>query len=206
MKKFNAILLFGSLWGLLEATLGHILHLPFMPLIAGTIMFPIASAILVAAYNKLDSRRSLLYITLIAVAIKGVDFAFVNTVVSPFKIINPMVGMLLEGLVVLAVVHIIVETNLVRSISSIFTINFGWRILFVAYMYANAEIMGSMVPKYLASASLLFTFITVEGLIGGIIGTFMLTPLKNYRLKFDVYNPILASVTLTLAIVATYLL
>jgi len=71
MKKQKAlftIIFYGSIWGILEATLGYVLHL-VPTFISGLIMFPIATFILVRAYQVLGSKKSILYIGLIAAAI-----------------------------------------------------------------------------------------------------------------------------------------
>ena len=50
------IIFWGSIWGIMEATLGYLLH--WLPqLISGNIMFPIGAAILLLAY-KVNSSRS----------------------------------------------------------------------------------------------------------------------------------------------------
>ena len=81
IKLFTQIIFYGALWGFLEATLGYVLH--WIPtLIAGTIMFPIASVILLRAYNKTKSKSALLYIGLVAATIKSIDLLLPSFSVS----------------------------------------------------------------------------------------------------------------------------
>lgn len=79
MKRFVKILtvtlLFGGLWGLLEATLGTLLHLPFMPrnmfLASTTIMVPIAYFLMGACYKRSGTFRSVIYMGFIAGGMKA---------------------------------------------------------------------------------------------------------------------------------------
>ena len=76
-KKYNplkilfSVLLFGGLWGLLEATLGSFLHLPIvdragMYACSTTIMVPIAYYLMAVCYKRSGTFRSTIYMGLIA--------------------------------------------------------------------------------------------------------------------------------------------
>jgi len=91
-------LLWGSLWGLAEATLGHVLHRIPIPGIAGFVMFPIGVFFLVQAF-KHSGKPSIIFLTaLVAVNIKLIDLFL--PVHSPFAVINPAVAMLCESFAV----------------------------------------------------------------------------------------------------------
>jgi hypothetical protein len=91
-------LLWGSLWGLVEATLGHVLHRIPIPGIAGFVMFPIGVFFLVQAF-KHSGKPSIIFLTaLVAANIKLIDLFL--PVHSPFAVINPAVAMLCESLAV----------------------------------------------------------------------------------------------------------
>lgn len=90
-------LLFGSLWGVLEATLGgvlHLLHLPFKGQVMANIGFFIM-AVAVAA-----SRRPLmpLAVGLVAASFKATDALLLSVPLAERMIVNPMIAIVLEAL------------------------------------------------------------------------------------------------------------
>lgn len=89
-----SVLLFGGLWGIVEATLGTVLHLPIvhrtMFLSSTTILVPIAYFLMGACYKRTGTFRSVLYMGFLAAAIKAISCAI-------FKMsFNPVYYMLIE--------------------------------------------------------------------------------------------------------------
>jgi hypothetical protein len=102
-KNIETILLWGCLWGLEETTLGHFLHI--LPVNFGwMIWFPLAYAFMYAVYQKTSRINSILYASMIASALKLIDF-FVADQIQ--KVVYPAVAILLEGLSVYAVYYVI---------------------------------------------------------------------------------------------------
>ena len=90
-----SVLLFGGLWGIVEATLGTVLHLPIihrtMFLSSTTILVPIAYFLMGACYKRTGTFRSVLYMGFLAAAIKAISCAI-------FKMsFNPVYYMLIEA-------------------------------------------------------------------------------------------------------------
>ena len=98
MKTNNAItiLLFGSLWGLLEATLGGLLHLAFVPF-TGTIMASIGFAILFAAMRAGVRPAGLPFVALVAAAFKLLDAPLFGLPLMTMTIVNPAVAIASQG-------------------------------------------------------------------------------------------------------------
>lgn len=94
MKQVKQIFFLASLWGILEATLGWLLHFVHFP--AGTVMFPIALMILLAGYAVTGKRSTLLLIGVIAAAIK------LSNIMLPGSafLFNPTMSILVETLLV----------------------------------------------------------------------------------------------------------
>ena len=96
LKILFSVLLFGGLWGILEATLGTLLHMPFVPgtmfLASTTIMVPIAYFLMGACYKRTETFRSVFYMGVLAAAIK--TFACLILHMS----FNPVYHILLESL------------------------------------------------------------------------------------------------------------
>ena len=75
LKMLFTVLFFGGMWGLVEATLGTVLHLPFFDNIgvygsSTAIMLPIAFYLMGLCYKKTNTLRTVAYIGLIAGIIK----------------------------------------------------------------------------------------------------------------------------------------
>lgn len=96
LKTLFSVLLFGGLWGILEATLGSLLHMHFVPntmfLASTTIMVPIAYFLMGACYKRTETFRSAFYMGFLAAGIKC--FACLIFHMS----FNPVYHILLEAL------------------------------------------------------------------------------------------------------------
>lgn len=90
-----SVLLFGGLWGILEATLGSLLHMHFVPntmfLASTTIMLPIAYFLMGACFKRTNAFYS--------VALMGVLAAFMKLIACLIfhMSINPVYHILLES-------------------------------------------------------------------------------------------------------------
>lgn len=197
------ILFYGALWGILEATVGHVLH--FIPAtIAGSIMFPIASMILYKAYQKTSSTRALFLVAVIAATIKSVNFLL--PALSIYKTINPIMSILLEGLVVALVIRMVTSTKRSTQISGWFSASIAWRVVFVGWMGVQYITTGNLAP-YIADSSALFQFVLVSGAISALFA-FVLIELQK-RVTWNVnldQQWTLATLLLILAGVLTYTL
>ena len=96
LKILFSVLLFGGLWGILEATLGSLLHMPFVPgtmfLASTTIMVPIAYFLMGACYKRTETFRSVFYMGVLAAAIKSLACLIFH------MSFNPVYHILLESL------------------------------------------------------------------------------------------------------------
>lgn len=205
LKLLTQIIFYGALWGFLEATLGYVLH--WIPtLIAGTIMFPIAAAILLRAYNKTNSKVALLYIGMVAAAVKSVDLLLPSF--SVFKTINPMVSIVLESLLVFAVVMLFTSEKVSNKIAAAQIASIGWRVGYVTYMVVQFALTG-FVSYTIASLANVLEFVVLSGVIGGLMasGLIYLDNSLNYKFnfKFEI-KPAFAAGLLLIAAVATFML
>jgi hypothetical protein len=204
-KNLFKIIFFGSMWGLLEATLGYIFH--FIPAtISGMLMFPIANIILIKAYKSTGTRSSLIYMGMIASGIKAIDFLLPG--LSLFKTINPMISILLEAVVVAVICPYLVGHKKTKEYAGAIAGSMGWRGLYMLYLTGTFMVTGS-VGKYIASFQSGVSFLIVNGLISGILAIGVLW--VNNRLegkerrKIEI-KPVYALTTLMLAVVIQYLI
>lgn len=203
IKLIVQVIFYGSIWGIIEATLGHVLH--FIPAtIAGSIMFPIAGVILYKAYQKTDSKAALFYIGVVAASIKAVDFLL--PAISIYKTINPMMSILLESLVVVVVASMMISKKPVIQYSSLVIASVSWRALFIVWMGVQYQLTGNLAP-YIQSFSAITEFVLVSGLLSGAIASLFMY-ISTYLKKDYVFDskPIFASVLHVIAWVVTFAL
>lgn len=133
MRKYvESILIWGSLWGLEEATLGHFLHM--LPANIGWVFyFPLAYAFMNAVFQRTNKVSSILYTSLLASAIKLCDL-FITTQIQ--RVINPAVAIVLEGATVFAVYMIIAKRPQLNiyKLGKALVASVGQEILFMAYV------------------------------------------------------------------------
>lgn len=91
-----SVLLFGGLWGIVEATLGTLLHLPVvhrtMFMSSTTILVPIAFALMAACFKRTNTFRACFYMGILAASMKALSCLI-------FKMsFNPCFYILIESL------------------------------------------------------------------------------------------------------------
>jgi len=201
----SQIVFFGAIWGILEATLGYALH--FLPtLVAGVVMFPIASFILVRAYLKTNSRVALLFVGLLAAAIKALNFLMPYTYV--IKIADPMICIVIETVVIFAIVPLLNRNKVATNLLAFPIASITWRMVFVLFLIFQ-DLVFHTVSGQLQSFETGMTFIVVNGLFEGALGAVVYhvnlmigkKPIHNLTTK-----PIFAGVFLILAIIVTLFL
>jgi hypothetical protein len=97
LQEFVRVLVFGSAWGLAEATLGAALHFARVP-IAGAIMAPIGFAVLVVALRRGLRPSSLAAVSLVAASWKLLDAAALGVPPIDLMVIRPAIAIMSEGL------------------------------------------------------------------------------------------------------------
>ncbi len=106
-KSIYGLILLGSIWGSLEATLGAILHMfaPFEPYV-GAVMFSIGAAIMSFGLGMCRPKNTVKFtfgIGVIASLLKGFDLFLLGPIP---QVINPMTAIVIEALAFGAVVSL----------------------------------------------------------------------------------------------------
>jgi|LGOV01.1.fsa_nt_gb hypothetical protein len=188
-KSLKTSILYGSLWGFLEATLGYILHWIFFP-ISGMIMFPIGVYFMKRAEKENDDKNSIIYVSLIAALIKSVNLFMINPTI--FKAMNPILMILAQGLLVYVLLN--KETNI--NLLKIFTSSFVWRAGFILLLLV--EFKNPNVIYYLKGGA--FRFINFV-FINAIINTGVIYMINKFAIKNKIkINPNYGFIALFLAI------
>jgi len=167
LRTILTIVLFGAVWGLLEATVGYILH--WMPaMISGAVMVPIGTALIYAAYRNTNMRTAILFAGLLAAGIKAINFAMPLPGGNIMKVLNPMISILIETAVVYAASFMFDrKTSPIKStllqVGTLAIVIVGWRVLFLANQGINYAITGNL-PGQLQSAQSALSFVFYNGL------------------------------------------
>jgi len=196
LKLVSQIIFFGAIWGIIEATIGYLLHfLP--PTIAGLVMFPIAAFILIKAYKATGSRASMIYVGIIAAGIKAVNFLVPG--MMPFKIINPMVSIVMESLLVAAAYPLFSKANWNLKLAGAVIASVSWRLGYVLYMAVQFIITG-FISKYIATPIDIINFVVLNGFASGLLVFGVLKIEPKLTLKTFKFKLVYALATLVLAI------
>lgn len=215
-KKYNplnilfSVLLFGGLWGLLEATLGSFLHLPFVGS-AGiyasstVIMVPIAYFLMAACYKKSGTFRSAIYMGLIAASMKAIVCAIFHLS------FNPVFYILLESLTMMAAVAIFRPTK-VLSFKSLGMFIFANTTYLALSSFIRMNPMTTTFSVFMAgfekytfmfnAVAIIYTFAFGAALYG-VLKLLALWNVSNEKVNKIIYSPITASVVMSLMVVAS---
>jgi hypothetical protein len=164
-KNISAIVFYGAIWGLIEATLGYTLHA--IPIKVGWFFwFPLAYLFLDRVYKKTNKLSSLLYTSSIAASIKLINLLLPTRI---DKVINPAASILFEGLAVFAVFKVVEhKKDIFRSkyIEALVP-SIGWRFLYVIYILLMPEFFFKLSP--LRAVKPFLKFFVFDGIANSLI-------------------------------------
>ena len=218
-KRYNpllilfSVLLFGGLWGILEATLGSFLHLPIvdaagMYACSTTIMVPIAYYLMGACYKRTNTFRSVLYMGILAAAIKALVCAI-------FRLsFNPVYYILLEATCMAGAIAAIRPTKVI-SFRGLGTMIFANTSYLVLSMFIRMNPMTTQFDVFMVTleqyafmhnmVAVIYTFAAGAAIYG------LLKLSEKFNWNFDgvkkvIYSPITAGVVASAMVVVTFLI
>jgi len=162
VKLLLTAVFYGSLWGILEASLGHFLHYIPLPL-SGFIMFPLAYLLMRRAFRITGDSRVIFLMGFIAAAIKLVDLAIPG--LPAVKTINPAMALLIEAMAV--GIYSSVKLNQTALIPRILGINFSWRVFFLGFAFLVDRFTAAKVGLVQSSKTVLI-FLLVNGILSAV--------------------------------------
>ncbi len=203
LELITKIVFFGAVWGILEATLGYVLH--FLPmLISGTLMFPLVMYVLYRAYKSTDSRKAVFFVGLIAIMIKSTNLFL--PMLPAAKTINPMIAMFVQSLLVFILIPLLESDKQVNKVSAVVVASLGWRLVVIGY-YAVNYLTTGFLSFYLESFNSIFTFVAIDGLVSALLAIVLLLSLGDIKVtkKIDSVhiNPLISAAVFALAIILT---
>jgi hypothetical protein len=167
-KNAYALLYWGALWGIAEATLGYVLHIAAaaIPGLPGFIMFPAAFFFMNKAYRIDDETKNILIVTGIAAMIKLSGLLVPGNL--SILVLNPVLSILMEGLAVFLVMGWAKSNSLQARLVTGFTAGVLWRFIFLLYMLLLAEFK---LPAGLVTSGLSVSmrFLFLESVINAIL-------------------------------------
>ena len=215
-KKLNrhllilfSVLLFGGIWGILEATLGSLLHMHFVPntmfLASTTIMVPIAYFLMGACYKRTSTFRSVLYMGFLAAGIKTLACLFFH------MSFNPVLHILLESLF-MGLALLVIRPKKILSFAGLATMILANTIYMGVATFLRVNVVNSTMREFMANfETYTFMFNCVAILYCFAAGAILFGAVKlaeKYNWNFDkvkkvIYHPAFASGAAAIALVLT---
>lgn len=168
MKKYvGAVVFWGAMWGLFEATVGCLLHVMALH-IGWLVWFPAAYFFMKAVYRQTGKIASVFQTALIATAIKTVDFLLP---VRFDMVLNPIASIILEGLAVYAAYQLLERWKSLQrkelwyAVWGSFLPSVSWRFFYLAYVLTLPEYLILISP--LRGVEPLVRFLVVDSLVNG---------------------------------------
>ena len=133
-KQWSAVLFWGGLWGISEATVSYLLHL-FAPGYGWVLYYPLAYAFMTGVFLQSGKTSSILWASALSAAIK-----LINLLMTPRidYVINPAVAILLEGLVMFCAIRFVPSQQKAfnRFLAMPLATSLAWRCLYLLYLAA----------------------------------------------------------------------
>lgn len=163
-RRIGAIVFWGALWGLTEATLGYFLHmLPVNP--GWALWFPIAFFFMKGARSSTGSNEAILPTAILAASIKFVDIFMPGSV---DRVVNPAASILLEALCVYGLFKFILRDGkpVIAQYAGVLSASFLWRVLYIGYVSLLPGWMVRISP--LSGLQPLLHFLLLESVVNGL--------------------------------------
>ena len=168
-------LLWGFLWGAVEATLGHTLHLIPIPGLAGFIMFPVGTIFMLRAWLSTGNPSSIFLTSTAAAAVKLFDMFLPGPGI--FAAVNPALAILCEGLAVAGLFSFVRPQNRFHPFT-LLSVSLSWRLVYFGFIAAPAAFLGA--PNFFMLGSfILFKYFLFESLINTIVLILILKPIHT---------------------------
>jgi len=207
-----SVLLFGGLWGVVEATLGSVLHLPIvhrtMFLSSTTILVPIALGLMGACYKRTGSYRSVLYMGFLAASMKALACLI-------FKMsFNPCFYILIEATMMIGAV-LVIRPKKIISFAGLATMILASTTYLAASTFLRINVVNSFASqimdnfvKYVFTYNCIAILYTFAGgaLIYGVLKLAEARAWSVDKIKKVIYHPAFASSMAVAALAVTLIL
>jgi hypothetical protein len=197
-------LFYGALWGLAEATAGHILHLLRIPGLAGFIMFPVGFFLMRRAFSRSGRFLAVFLTSWIAAGIKLADLLLPGA--AFLAVWNPVQAILLQGL---AAAGILLAARKIRlTAAQPVLASLSWRLAYIALSFLWIELLAAR-NLFQVGPTFLLRFLFLDSLANGLLIYFIMKirlPLPTEKTMKLFRRPALAAALLIAALAAEVLL
>lgn len=202
LKIASAVVFWGSLWGLIEATIGYGLHLLHIRGVTSFFLFPMACYYMDKVRKQASSQWAILYMALLAAGIKLLDFFIPGN--DPIRIIFPSIAIVLEGMAVFGAFMFVEKKERKFGYLEALFVSSAWRIVFTLLQFATLP--QAKVP----SSQSVIKFIIVDSLVNSALiylYTKLIKPREDAKKKVvRQINPIASVIVLVLTILSKWVI
>lgn len=203
IRNISIIIFWGAIWGILEATVGLLLHtLPFkVP--TGSVLFPIGYYFMQKSYRDTNDIKSMFYTSIVAATIKLINL--LNPIVPAIKVLNPAGCILLEGLGVALVFKYLLKDEKVLKFAHVLLMSLLWRVGYYIMCLGIFVLLAMMESSSILDKSRIMDFLIKNSLINSII-IYMYSKLQYRYTKESImkYHPVFSSSVFILAMIITW--
>ncbi len=204
IRYFSVILVWGAIWGIIEATIGNALHLLPFRVPTGSVLFPIGYFCMQKSFDETKDIKSMFFTAGIAASIKFVNLF--SPITPVIKVVNPAACVLFEGLAVAAVFTIYKYKDSDIGFKQSLIMSSAWRVGYYILCLAIFIPLKMMEISSISGFSRFVEFFIINGLVNSMIiytyGKFVSRSKRISRIKYNL--PISASLFL-LAIFVTWI-
>jgi len=173
IKNNRPVIYMGLTWGVAELVLGYFLHMLKAPL-TGSLLMPVGIICMTSVYLKTGSIKATVYTSVIAASLKLITILVVP-VSSFYLVINPVVAILLEGVVLVFPITLTnkrvfskMTNNMLLNFGSISIGIFFYKICFLSFQILLKAETGAPALGVL-NISDNFSFLITQTLISAIL-------------------------------------
>jgi len=198
------VLYCGALWGLAEATAGHVLHLLRIPGLAGFIMFPVGFFLMSRAFSRSGRFLAVFLTSWIAAGIKLADLVLPGA--DFLAVWNPVQAILLEGLAAAGLILVLKKAR--ATLAPALLASFTWRLAYAGLCLLWAALLTSR-NLFQVGPEFLGRFLLLDSLANGLLIYFIMKirlPVPTEKTTKLFRRPALAAALLIAALAAEVLL
>lgn len=204
LRYISIILVWGAIWGIIEATIGNVLHMLPFRVPTGSILFPIGYFCMQKSFNETEDIKSMFFTASIAASIKLINLF--SPMIPVIKVINPATCVLLEGLAVAVVFTIYKYKDSDIGFKQSMIMSSSWRIGYYILSFAIFIPLKMMEASSILGLGRFVEFFIINGLVNSMIiyayGKIVSRSKRISRFKYNL--PISASLFL-LAVLVTWI-
>lgn len=162
---FWPALFWGGVWGLSEATLGHVLHMARVPGLPALVMFPIGAALMMCARRETGRLSAIVLCGATAASVKLCGLLLPG--VDIFAVVNPARAILLQSLAVAGVAFAAGRRDFSLSLPAFAAASISWRLIYAGLALAEGRWLGF--ANISDSPLSISVFVLAGGIAGGVL-------------------------------------